>query len=157
MHSTTVPSVETVSRAQTLPRRRELCVGGSAAAPQTTERVAQVVGAADDAGFERGYAALVDGAPVPVGLAEHPGGRVRAVALERLGQVGAVDLPRDGLARVEGLEGPHHHLAQAHAHEPGSLGGGAAQLGAAARRGARQHVGRVVELDLGLELGVAQQ
>ena len=94
---------------------------------------------------------------MPVGLAGHPSGRGRAVVLERLGQVSAVDLPRDGLARVEGLEGPHHHLAQAHAHEPGGLEGGAAQLGAAARRGARQHIGHVVEPDLGLELGVAQQ
>lgn len=88
-----MPSVETVSRAQTLPRRRELCVGGSAAPRQAAERVAQVVGTADDVGFERGYAALVDCAPVPAGLAGHPSGRARAVALERLGQVGAVDLP----------------------------------------------------------------
>ena len=37
------------------------------------------------------------------------------------------------------------------------LRGGTAQLGAAVQRGARQHVGHVVEPDLGLELGVARQ
>lgn len=51
--------METVSRAQTLPRRRELCVGGSAAPRQAAERVAQVVGTADDADLEGQYAALV--------------------------------------------------------------------------------------------------
>ena len=56
-----------------------------------------------DAGLERGYAALAHGAPVSVGPAGHPGGRAGAVALERLGQAGAVHPPRDGPARAEGL------------------------------------------------------
>ena len=111
-------------------RGREPGVGGPAAPGEPAERVAQVVGAADDADLEGGYAALVHRPAVPVGAPGHPERRARAVALERLRQVGAVHLPGHRLARAEGLGGARHHLAQAHAHEPGRLERHPAKLGA---------------------------